>query len=65
MTLVVGTTGMVGTEICRLSPRPAGRSGARPCLIQRREVENLKRLGVTIVQGNCAIAIRSRPPATA
>jgi NADH dehydrogenase len=53
MNLVVGSTGMVGTEICRLiaaSGKPVKalvRASSAPA-----KVENLKRLGATIVRGD-------------
>ena len=53
MNLIVGATGMVGTEICRLlaaSTRPVKafvRASSDPT-----KVEKLKRLGATIVQGD-------------
>jgi uncharacterized protein YbjT (DUF2867 family) len=53
MNLVVGSTGMVGTEICRLiaaSGEPVKalvRASSAPA-----KVENLKRLGATIVRGD-------------
>ena len=53
MTLVVGATGMVGTEICRLiaaSGRPV--TALVRASSNAAKVENLKRLGVTIVQGD-------------
>jgi uncharacterized protein YbjT (DUF2867 family) len=53
MNLVVGATGMVGTEICRL----IARSGKPVKALVRAssdssKVENLKRLGATVVQGD-------------
>ena len=53
MTLVVGATGMVGTEICRLiaaSGRPV--KALVRASSNAAKVENLKRLGVTVVQGD-------------
>lgn len=53
MNLVVGSTGMVGTEICRLltaSGKPVKalvRASSAPA-----KVENLKRLGATVVEGD-------------
>jgi NADH dehydrogenase len=53
MNLVVGSTGMVGTEICRLltaSGKPVKalvRASAAPA-----KVENLRRLGATVVEGD-------------
>jgi uncharacterized protein YbjT (DUF2867 family) len=58
MTLVVGATGMVGSEICRVlatSGKPVRafvRATSNPS-----KVEHLKRLGATIVQGD----LRDRP----
>ena len=53
MTLVVGATGMVGTEICRLiaaSGRPV--KALVRATSNAAKVEKLRRLGVTIVQGD-------------
>ena len=53
MNLVVGATGMVGTEICRLiatSGRPV--KALVRASSDAAKVENLKRLGATIVQGD-------------
>jgi len=53
MNLVIGSTGMVGTEVCRLltaSGKPVKalvRASSAPA-----KVENLKRLGATVVQGD-------------
>src|SRR5262252_4855095 len=53
MTLAVGATGMVGSEVCRLmaaSGKPVRalvRASSDPA-----KVENLRRLGATIVQGD-------------
>lgn len=53
MNLVVGATGMVGTEICRLI---AASGGSVKALVRASsdaaKVEHLKRLGATIVQGD-------------
>ena len=53
MNLVVGATGMVGTEICRLLAA-SGRSvkALVRASSDRTKVENLKRLGATVVQGD-------------
>ena len=53
MTLVVGATGMVGSEICRL----IAETGKPVKALVRTssnaaKVENLKRLGATVVQGD-------------
>jgi len=53
MNLVIGSTGMVGTEICRLltaSGRPV-KALVRPSSAPAK-VENLKRLGATVVEGD-------------
>ena len=53
MKLVVGATGMVGTEICRLiaaSGRPV--KALVRATSDAAKVENLKRLGATVVQGD-------------
>ena len=53
MNLVVGATGMVGTEICRLLAA-SGRSvkALVRASSDRAKVENLKRLGATVVRGD-------------
>lgn len=53
MNLVVGATGMVGTEICRLIAA-SGRSvkALVRASSNAAKVENLKRLGATVVQGD-------------
>lgn len=58
MNLVVGATGMVGTEICRLLAA-SGRSvkALVRASSDAAKVENLKRLGATVVQGD----LRDRP----
>ena len=53
MNLVVGATGMVGTEICRLiaaSGKPV--KALVRASSDAAKVENLKRLGATVVQGD-------------
>ena len=68
MNLVVGSSGTVRTEICRLltaSGKPVPRRSC-PSSCAPAKVENLKRLGATVVEGNLRDPISlSAAPATA
>ena len=61
MTLVVGATGLLGTEICRqlreaaIPVKGLVRRGADPA-----KIDNLKKLGVELVEGDLKHSGRSR-----